>query len=187
MLGAMSSASHSPSSASTDAADVFDVRTIPCRIKHGQIVQRWLDLPVGHHFVLVNDHDPIPLRYQFEAEFRDAFSWEYVVRGPDEFRVRITKRAPVPAAAPLATAVPACGSSPAAVDGARDLDVRGLEPPEPLIRVLDALESLPDGAKLRARTDREPCHLFGEATQRGFSYECNEQPDGSWITVLVHA
>ncbi len=91
----MSPATHSPSTGSTDAADIFDVRTIPCRIKHGQIVRRALDLPVGRHFVLVNDHDPIPLRHQFEAEFPGAFSWEYIERGPDDFRVRIT-RLPVP-------------------------------------------------------------------------------------------
>jgi uncharacterized protein (DUF2249 family) len=53
-----------------------------------------------------------------------------------------------------------------------------------LIRILDALESLPAGVQLRATTDREPCHLFGEAEQRGFRHDCTEQPDGSWITVL---
>ncbi len=90
----MSNASHSISTGPTAAADVFDVRTIPCRIKHGQIIQRCIDLPVGHHFVLVNDHDPIPLRHQLEAEFPGAFSWEYVERGPDDFRVKITRPAP---------------------------------------------------------------------------------------------
>ncbi len=97
MLAGMSIASHPPTSATPAGDDVFDVRTIPCRIKHGQIVQRWLDLPVGAHFVLVNDHDPVPLRYQFEAEFPDAVSWEYLRRGPEEFHVRITKRATVAA------------------------------------------------------------------------------------------
>jgi TusA-related sulfurtransferase len=65
-----------------------------------------------------------------------------------------------------------------------EVDARGLEPPEPLIRILNALESLPGGATLRARTDREPCHLFGEAAQRGFRHESRVQPDGSWLTVL---
>ncbi len=43
----------------------FDVRSIPCRVKHAQIIQRWQALPVGAHFVLINDHDPVPLYYQF--------------------------------------------------------------------------------------------------------------------------
>ncbi|MBK9989845.1 MAG: DUF2249 domain-containing protein [Verrucomicrobia bacterium] len=83
---------NTPASQPTDDANaVFDVRPIPSRVKHAQIFQRWLDLLVGHYFVLLNDHDPVPLRYQFEAEFPGAFSWEYLEKGPDEFRVKITK------------------------------------------------------------------------------------------------
>ncbi len=81
----------------TPAGDphVLDVRPIPGRIKHATIFQRWLELPVGGNFVLLNDHDPIPLRYQFEGQFPGAFSWEYLQQGPDEFRVKITKLAAV--------------------------------------------------------------------------------------------
>ena len=177
------------SSGSADAADVdvlFDVRPIPGRVKHAQIFQRWFNLPVGRHFVLLNDHDPIPLRYQFEAEFPAAFSWEYLERGPEEFRVKITKLTLVAPPAPPAPAAPAAPPpAPAAAwTEIREIDARGLEPPEPLVRILDALESLPTGVKLRAWTDREPCHLFGEAEQRGFRHECQEQPDGGWLTTL---
>ena len=70
---------------------LFDVRRIPCRVKHAQIFQRWADLPVGGHFILVNDHDPVPLFYQFSAEWPGAFTWEHLVKGPEEFRVKITK------------------------------------------------------------------------------------------------
>lgn len=173
---------------------VLDVRPIPGRTKHSTIFQRWFDLPVGQHFVLLNDHDPVPLKYQFEAEFAGTFGWEYLERGPDEFRVKITKlkavaaaKAPAfPSGAPRPQAKPAPAAKIApATNGVQEIDARGLEPPEPLIRILDALESLPAGVTLRARTDREPCHLFGEADQRGFSHQTNEQPDGSWITVLT--
>jgi uncharacterized protein (DUF2249 family) len=70
---------------------VMDVRPIPCSIKHGQIIQVWLDLAVGDHFILLNDHDPVPLYYQFSAQWPEAFTWEHLVKGPDEFRVKITK------------------------------------------------------------------------------------------------
>ena len=69
----------------------FDVRDIPCRVKHGQIFDRWAGLAVGEFFVLINDHDPVPLFYQFDALFPGAFTWEYLMRGPDEFQVRITR------------------------------------------------------------------------------------------------
>ncbi len=172
----------------SDSIDLthFDVREIPCRIKHGQILQRWLELPVGQHFVLINDHDPVPLYYQFSAMFPEAFTWEYLLRGEEEIRVKITKLRAVNA--PSALQFPSsCGSHPQHDSELQEVDARGLEPPEPLIRILNALESLPAGARLRAITDRSPCHLFGEAEQRGFRHDSTEQPDGSWVTVLARA
>lgn len=184
----MSTQSNPLSAAAVDAAVVFDVRPIPGRTKHAQIFERWFGLPVGEYFVLLNDHDPIPLRYQFEVQFPGAFTWEYLEKGPEEFRVKITKLAPVAAVIPEPPRFATRDAPPsAAVDGVRLLDVRGLEPPEPLVRILSALESLPVGEKLRACTDREPCHLFGEADQRGFKHECSQQLDGSWITLLARA
>ena len=73
-----------------DNNKVMDVRPIPCSIKHGLILKTWHDLVAGDYFVLLNDHDPVPLRYQFMAEFPGMCSWEYLEQGPD-FRVRITK------------------------------------------------------------------------------------------------
>lgn len=166
----------------------FDVREIPCRVKHAQILQRWFDLPIGQHFILINDHDPVPLYYQFAATFPDAFTWEYLLRGPDEFQIRITRVAEststgAAGSIPLPTA---CGGVVSPGDVA-EIDARGLEPPEPLLRILNALEGLPHGSRLRAITDRKPCHLFGEAEARGFRHESHEQPNGSWITVLQRA
>ena len=77
---------------------VMDVRPIPCSVKHGLILKTWRELPVGDHFILLNDHDPVPLRYQFEAEFPETFTWEYLERGPEDFRVKLAKLKPLPAA-----------------------------------------------------------------------------------------
>ena len=70
---------------------VMDVRPIPCSIKHGLIMRTWTELSVNDHFILLNDHDPVPLYYQFAALFPGAFSWDYIERGPEDFRVKITK------------------------------------------------------------------------------------------------
>ena len=70
---------------------VMDVRAIPCSIKHTLIIRTWLDLPVGDHFILVNGHDPVPLYYQFAAEWPGTFTWEHLAKGPDEVRVKITR------------------------------------------------------------------------------------------------
>ena len=69
----------------------LDVRQTPCSIKHGLIIQTFLDLPVGDHFILRNGHDPVPLRYQFEAEFPGTFTWEYVHRLPEDVAVKVAK------------------------------------------------------------------------------------------------
>jgi uncharacterized protein (DUF2249 family) len=84
---------------------VMDVRPIPCSIKHGLIVRTWTELAVGDHFVLLNDHDPVPLYYQFSAQWPGAFEWKHLVKGPSEFRVKITKLKPL---APATDAPPSC-------------------------------------------------------------------------------
>ncbi len=79
------------------ADKVMDVRTIPCSVKHGMIIKQWLELPVGDHFILLNDHDPVPLRYQFAAQWPDSFTWEHLVKAAAEVRVKITKLKPLTA------------------------------------------------------------------------------------------
>jgi uncharacterized protein (DUF2249 family) len=74
------------------AADIqLDVRTeIPAR-RHELIFETYHGLGDGDAFVLINDHDPKPLYYQFEAEHTGQFSWEYLEEGPEAWRVRIGK------------------------------------------------------------------------------------------------
>lgn len=68
----------------------LDVREIAPRVRHSLILSTFDRLGAGDAFVLVNDHDPKPLYYQFEAERHDKFQWEYLASGPEEWRVRIT-------------------------------------------------------------------------------------------------
>lgn len=71
----------------------LDVRVIPPREKHPAIFETFAALSPGDSFVLVNDHDPMPLRYQFEYEHEGEFGWEYLQEGPAVWRVAISKRA----------------------------------------------------------------------------------------------
>ena len=58
------------------------------------------------------------------------------------------------------------------------LDVRGLEPPEPMMRTLAALEQLPAGATLLQINVRVPQFLLPMLEERGFTYHVREQePD----------
>lgn len=66
-------------------------------------------------------------------------------------------------------------------------DVRGLEPPEPMVKILEAVATLPAGAELHAHTDRRPMHLFPQLEARGFRAETSEAPDGGYLTKISHA
>lgn len=68
-----------------------------------------------------------------------------------------------------------------------EVDARGLEPPQPMVRILETLAVLPDGLELRARTDRRPMHLYAQLETRGFNGETKEQTDGSFITSIRRA
>ena len=72
---------------------ILDVREITPRERHSLIFQTFAELPAGTAFVLVNDHDPKPLYYQLEAEYPNQYSWTYVERGPQVWRVEIGKHA----------------------------------------------------------------------------------------------
>lgn len=159
----------------------FDVRVIPGRQKHAMIFARWDCLEAGEYFVLINDHDPVPLYYQFAAQFPGAFDWEYLLAGPDEFQVKITRLT----ASPERPAVEPPSRPAAPASEVIDVDARGLEPPEPMMRILTAVEALRPGQSLCARTDRNPVHLGPELDARGVRHESREASDGGWITTLT--
>jgi hypothetical protein len=54
------------------------------------------------------------------------------------------------------------------------LDVRGLQPPEPLVRTLAALETLPDGHQLVQLNERVPQLLLPMLAERGFACELDD-------------
>lgn len=72
---------------------VLDVRSEPHMRRHEMIFASYHQLTPGTAFELVNDHDPKPLYYQFDAQFSGEFSWDYLEQGPEIWRVRIGRPA----------------------------------------------------------------------------------------------
>jgi uncharacterized protein (DUF2249 family) len=70
-----------------------DVRQIPPAQRHANIFAAFQALPAGDSLELVNDHEPLPLQQQFQAQWPGQFEWFTVEGGPAEWRVRITRRA----------------------------------------------------------------------------------------------
>ncbi len=75
-----------------ETPEVLDVREIPHGRRHPRIFGTYARLAAGQSFVLVNNHDPKPLRREFQATFPDQFGWDYLETGPDRWQVRIARR-----------------------------------------------------------------------------------------------
>lgn len=69
----------------------LDVRPIPPGDEHSTIFQVFGGLETGESFVLIDDHDPLPLLCRFEAEHPDRFGWEYLKQGPEVWRVHVRR------------------------------------------------------------------------------------------------
>jgi uncharacterized protein (DUF2249 family) len=62
--------------------------------------------------------------------------------------------------------------------GALRIDVRGLEPPQPLVRVLERLDTLGEAEQLEVIHDRRPVFLYPQLDERGFVHETDEPGPG---------
>jgi len=81
---------HGDPNATAEVVDgELDVRPLPPAQRHERIFATFAALPPGTSFVLVNDHEPKPLRYQFAAEHPGEYTWDYLESGPQVWRVRI--------------------------------------------------------------------------------------------------
>ena len=68
-------------------------------------------------------------------------------------------------------------------EGERVLDLRGLEPPEPLMRVFAALDAAPH-QPLRARFPREPFPLYTMLQAGGWTHRTVAREDGSFEIMI---
>lgn len=85
---------HAQGGAGEEASErELDVRELPHGERHTTIFATFAALGPGEAFTLVNDHDPRPLYYQFDAEHHGEFSWDYAEEGPRTWRVRIGRPA----------------------------------------------------------------------------------------------
>src|SRR5215813_4963332 len=75
----------------SSAVALVDVRRISPRERHPLIFSTFRALSRGQAMELVNDHDPRPLYFQFQAELPGGFTWDYLEAGPHTWRVSITR------------------------------------------------------------------------------------------------
>lgn len=63
---------------------------------------------------------------------------------------------------------------------AEPLNVCGLEPPEPMVRILDALDLLSQDECLHVLIDREPVPLYRVLWRNGYQHVARQRADGHW-------
>lgn len=68
--------------------------------------------------------------------------------------------------------------------GVREVDARYLEPPEPFVRAMDAIDTLAPGESLRLLLFREPFPLYKVLGEHGFTYATMLEPDGTYVITI---
>jgi uncharacterized protein (DUF2249 family) len=64
------------------------------------------------------------------------------------------------------------------------LDVRGLPPPEPMVRVLECLDGLAPGDTLTVLHERRPMFLYPQLDERGFGHT-TEEPEPGLVRIVI--
>lgn len=77
----------------TQTAEAIQVDTRPMLAKDRRNLVFWTfdQLSTNATMELLNDHDPVTLRSQFELEKPNLFAWETLESGPEVWRVMVTK------------------------------------------------------------------------------------------------
>lgn len=69
--------------------ECIDVRRLPPPQRHLTTFGVFDALAPGAAFEIVNDHDPVPLYFQFEKTRLGQFEWRYLEAGPAQWHIRI--------------------------------------------------------------------------------------------------
>lgn len=82
---------HASCDCGDDDAPELDVRTVPHAIRHATVIGAFDAIPSGGSLLLVAPHDPLPLLRQLTARTAGAMAVSYEQRGPDAWRLRLTR------------------------------------------------------------------------------------------------
>jgi hypothetical protein len=186
-----------PSPASGDAvADLpdvdayVDVRSLLARGEApiGEVLRAAAGIPPGGTLVVDAPFDPAPLRRMLNNQ---GFSDRAVCLNPGHWRIVFRRAAPDPPPRPDDEENPAPEQESRreweAADGVH-IDVRGLEPPQPMLNILELVDSGRAGDVVTVHHEREPVYLYPELLQRGWTYRTIEgEPDEVRIRLLRRA
>lgn len=144
----------------------------------GEIMAAVSTLPPGKGLRLLATFKPVPL---FSVLGSKGFTHEAREIGEGDWEVLFS-----PAGGAAEPAIPAAASDPDNwPDPARAMDNRDLDPPDPMVRILAAIEEMQPGEVLDALLCREPMFLLPELAKRGHSWRGAFEPDGTTYRILI--
>jgi uncharacterized protein (DUF2249 family) len=143
------------------------------------------EVPAGSVLVLTVGFEPLPL---YDALAKQGFSHWGEQRGPDHWEVRFhrdderaaTNERPNTGSGPT-DASEIDWSAPAAEV---TIDVSELVPPEPMVKILQTLETLPDGSRLLVHHVRRPIHLYDRLDEMGYAHATRDLGPGR-VEVMI--
>ncbi|MCB1246359.1 MAG: DUF2249 domain-containing protein [Acidimicrobiia bacterium] len=141
----------------------LDVRSLEPRERHPLIFQQLDGLGAGETVRLINDHDPVPLRYQLEAERPDQFSWTTVEAGPERWIVDIAH-------------------------GVRTVDARPIIAGggEPFATIMEAASNTAADESLLVYAPFDPEPLKAALIEKGFGAVTEQVTDTTWRVTFNH-
>lgn len=129
--------------------------------------------------------EPVPL---FAVLGKRGFAHESRAHAPDDWSMWFWRPETRDAAAVDVSDAPTFDDEVPADDATTTyLDVRGLGPPEPMMRTLIALETLTPGHTLVQINTRVPQFLLPVLAERGFAWELDESPTDRVLVRIRHA
>ena len=152
--------------------NILDATTLHPSVKHATIFNRFDELQPGESLILHNDHDPMPLRFQLENTRGNIFQWEYLEKGPELFRIKITKNK-----------LPQEEKKEVKTEKGNILNVPEIEPKLKHPTIFVRFDELKPGESLTIHNDHDPKPLYYElSAERGdiFTWEYLEKGPELW-------
>ncbi len=135
--------------------DSIFVPSLQPALKHPTILKKFDDLQNGDAFLLINDHDPIPLYYEMKAEKGDIFEWKKLEDGPEVWKVEIKKTA-----ARSSAVNPVQQNKEEAKPGVFVLNVTLIEPRLKHPTIFKHFDALKEGEAFQILNDHDPKPLY---------------------------
>ena len=158
--------------------DSLYVPALAPALKHPTVLQKFDQLENGESFVLINDHDPIPLYYEMKAEKGEVFQWRKLEEGPEMWKVEITKTGSA-----VCTVSPQKAGPTSAGEGLFVLNVTLIEPRLKHPTIFKYFDELMAGAAFQILNDHDPKPLYYQMlAERGniFSWSYLEKGPQWW-------